>query len=225
MNKYNVVLVDDHPLIRDGLRDLINTQPDLFVVGEAESGAQALNIIRETRPHAVVLDIALPDYNGIEIAAQIKQMGIEFKKPIHVIILSMFLKDNLVFQALENGAKGYIGKTASSIEILQAIRYVCQGKYYLSSEVSTNIIPAFLRSRESDKPKSLYDLLTEREQQIFRLLVEGHTNKEIAAFLGISVKTVERHRANIMSKLDVHSFHRLLKYAIELGIIEGSPAI
>ena len=221
MKKFEVVLVDDHPLIRDGLCKVINAQSDMLVVGEAENGAQALRIIRKLKPCVVVLDIALPDFNGLEIAAQIRQFSTSINQPINVVILSMFLKESLVYQAFQSGAKGYIVKTASSLEIVHAIRHICQGRYYLSPEVSTNIIPEYLKSHESIQPRNPYNLLTEREQQIFRLLAEGHSNKDISEFLIISCKTVERHRANIMSKLDIHSYHALLKYAIEVGILEA----
>jgi two-component system, NarL family, response regulator NreC len=218
---FEVVLVDDHPLIRDGLSSIINEQPDMRVVGEAESGALALKIVRELKPHVVVLDIALPDFNGLDLVTQFQQFSKSINKEIHIVILSMFLKESLVYQALQNGARGFIVKTASSQEVVQAIRHVCQGRYYLSPEVSTNIIPEFLKAHQSTRPTNLYNLLTEREQQIFRLLAEGHSNKDISKFLSISYKTVERHRANIMAKLDVHNYHALLKYAIEVGILES----
>lgn len=223
MKRFEVLLVDDHPLIRDGLRDLINEQSDMLVVGEAENGSQALKMVRELKPSVVVLDIALPDFNGLEIAAQIHQFSesISINKAIHVVILSMFLKESLVYQALQSGAKGYIVKTASSLEVVQAIRHVCEGRYYLCPEVSTYIIPEFLKGRQNDQSRNPYNKLTKREQQIFRLLAEGHSNKEISEFLSLSCKTIERHRANIMSKLDLHSFHALLKYAIEVGILEA----
>lgn len=220
MKQYRVLLVDDHPLIRDGLLDVINAQPDMVVVGEAENGEQALQMIRELKPCSVVLDIALPDFNGIDIAAKIRDYSLSTKQTINVIILSMFLKESLVYQALQCGAKGYIVKTASSSEIIHAIRHVCHGRYYLSPEVSTSIIPEYLKSHECAESLNPYNLLTTREQQIFRLLAEGHSNKEIADFLSISPKTVERHRANLMSKLDITSYRDLLKFAIELGILE-----
>lgn len=220
MTRYKVVLVDDHPLIRDGLRRLINEQTDMQVVGEAEDGAQALKIVRELKPCSVVLDIALPDFNGLEIAAQIRRFSKSINQNINVIILSMFIKESIVYQALQCGAKGYVVKTTSSSEIINAIRHVCQGMYYISPEISSNIILGFMKGHESNQPRNPYNLLTEREQQIYRLLAEGHSNKDISVFLNISSKTVERHRANIMSKLDIHSYHALLKYAIEVGILE-----
>jgi len=221
MKKYEVVLVDDHPLIRDGLRDAINAQHDMLVVGEAENGTQAMQVVQQLKPCAVVLDIALPDFNGLEIAAQIHQFSESIKQEIHVIMLSVFLKESLVFQALQNGAHGYIVKSASSPEIVHAIRHVCNGRYYLSPEVSSNIIPEYLKAHHSGKPENPYNTLTRREQQIFRLIAEGHSNKEIADFLSISYKTVERHRANIMEKLDLHSYRELIKFAIEIGIVEA----
>lgn len=222
MKKVEVLLVDDHPLIRDGLRNIINAQPDMRIVGEAENGAQALSMVRQMKPCLVVLDIALPDFNGLEIAAQIRQFSQSIHREIHMIIFSMFLKESLVYQALQCGARGYIVKTASSMEVVHAIRHVCQGRYYLSPEVSTDIIPEYLKGRTSNQPRFSYDLLTDREQQVFRLLSEGHSNKDISEFLSISQKTVERHRANIMAKLDLHSYRDLLKYAMELGILDVS---
>ena len=221
MKKFEVLLVDDHPLVRDGLRNAINAQHDMVVVGEAEDGAQALRIVQQLKPSAVMLDIGLPDFNGLEIATQIHQFSESIKQEIHVIMLSVFLKESLVFQALQNGAHGYIVKSASSPEIVHAIRHVCNGRYYLSPEVSTNIIPEYLKSHNSGQTNNPYNKLTKREQQIFRLIAEGHSNKEIADFLSISYKTVERHRANIMEKLDMHSYRELIKFAIELGIVEA----
>lgn len=219
MKKCNVILVDDHPLIRDGLKNVINSQSDMQVVAEAENGDTALRLIFEHKPDIVILDISLPDYNGLEIAAQIQKYSMDSKTKIDIIILTMFLKERLVFQALQSGVKGYIYKSASSSQIIFGIRAVCCGKYYLSPEVSTNIIPEYLKNRGCDQPRNLYDLLTDREQQIFRMLAEGHSNKDVAEFLKISIKTVERHRANIMSKLNLHSYRALLKYAVDLGIL------
>lgn len=219
MRPIKVILIDDHQLIRDGLRELINSQSDMMVVGEANNGTLAMNVIREIQPDIVVLDIALPDFNGLEIAIQINQYSLSINRIINVIILSMFLKESLVFQALNSGAKGYITKTDSSMEIIHAIRQVHKNRYYLSSEVSTHIIPEYLKAKTSQS-ESPYDTLTEREQQIFRLLSEGHSNRVISEFLNISHRTVERHRANIMSKLDLHSYHEMIKYALELGILE-----
>lgn len=220
MKKYRVLLVDDHPLIRDGLRHVINSQPDMIVIGEAESGTQALKMIRELKPCSVILDISLPDFNGIDIAAQIRDYSASTNQIINIIIFSVFLKESLVFQALQCGVKGYIVKTASSMEIVHAIRHVCNGRYYLSPEVSGNIIPEYLKGYEKNQLENPYNSLTEREQQIFRLLAEGHSNKEIADFLSISPKTVERHRANLMIKLNLSNYRDLLKLAIELGIFE-----
>ncbi|NLF66962.1 MAG: response regulator transcription factor [Chloroflexi bacterium] len=219
MEKYAVLLVDDHPLIREGLVDVINAQADMVVVGEAENGEQALRLVHELNPCAVVLDIALPDFNGIDIAAKIRDYKTSTGRETHVIILSMFMKDSLVYQALQCGVRGYVVKTASSTEVVDAIRHVCQGRYYLSPEVSASIIPGYLKSHSGAQPANHYDSLSQREQQVFRLLAEGHSNREIADFLHISPKTVERHRANIMSKLNLSSYRDLLTLAIDLGIV------
>jgi DNA-binding NarL/FixJ family response regulator len=215
-----VVLIDDHPLIREGLRDLINSNKDMLVVGEAENGVDGLKIIRQKKPCTAIVDIALPDINGIEITKQICQLSVTSEKPIHVIILTMFLKENLVYHTLKAGAKGYVVKSSPSIEIITAIRRVCEGQYYLDSQVASNIIPEYMKGRSISHPQDEYDLLTEREQQIFRLLAEGHSNRFIADILCISPKTVERHRANIMTKLDVHNFRDLLKTAIKIGLLD-----
>jgi two-component system response regulator NreC len=220
MKEIGVVLVDDHPLIREGLRNVINSQADMEVLGEAENGSQAIDVVGKLKPCVVVVDLALPDINGLEITTQIRDLSLRIGQDIHVVILSMFFKERLVYQALQAGAKGYISKSSPSPEIVAAIRNVCRGQYHLSSEVSTNVIPEYLKGRPEHLPPSGYDLLTEREQQIFRLLVEGKTNKDIADLLSISSKTVERHRANVMSKLEVHSYRELLKLAIDLDILD-----
>ena len=216
-----VLIVDDHAVVRCGLRQFLADTEDLAITAEAASGQEAIALVQTGEWSLVLLDIALPDFNGLEIAAQIHQFSESIKQEIHVIMLSVFLKESLVFQALQNGAHGYIVKSASSPEIVHAIRHVCNGRYYLSPEVSTNIIPEYLKSHNSGQTNNPYNKLTKREQQIFRLIAEGHSNKEIADFLSISYKTVERHRANIMEKLDMHSYRELIKFAIELGIVEA----
>lgn len=174
----------------------------------------------ELKPDLVVLDIGLPDFSGIDVAARIRDHNENAEQAIQVMMLSVHLKESLVHQALNYGARGYVVKTASSAEIVNAIRHVCQGSYYLSPEVSANIIPELLKSHERAQVVNPYNALTKREQQVFRLLAEGHSNKEIAEFLEISPKTVERHRANLMSKLGLNSYRDLLRVAVEMGILE-----
>ncbi len=215
------MLVDDHPLIRDSLRELVTTQKDMVLVGEADNGRDALQMIQKLRPAIVVLDLNLPDISGLDIARQLNQDGTGGEPDeTKVIILSVVIKENIVFDALTAGVRGYIVKTASGNEIIQAIKYVHHGHYYLSPEVSNNIIPEYLKGHGSTFSNDPYNSLTNREQQIFRMLAEGKTNKDISEILSISQKTVERHRANIMGKLKVRSYRDLLKYAIDLGILE-----
>lgn len=221
MTSTTVMLVDDHALIRKGLRTLINSQPDMTVIAEAETGMQALELAGQHKPDVIIMDISLPDFNGLEITGQIKRLSEDLGFDTKVIVLSMYIRESFIERALMVEASGYVSKSASSQEIVTAIRYVQTGKHYLSPEISAAIVPDYLRSKTQAASPQPYDLLTQREQEIFRLLIEGHTNQAIAELLSISVKTVQRHRANLMAKLEVHSFRELLQYAVRIGLLEA----
>ncbi|MCP4107817.1 MAG: response regulator transcription factor [Desulfobacteraceae bacterium] len=210
-----VLIADDHAVVREGFRKLLEEQPDMDVVGEAGDGLQAVKKVKAHTPDVALMDIQMPELNGLEAVNLIK----EAVPDTQVVLLSMHNKDAYVHQALASGALGYVLKASPTSEILEAIRTVHRGEHFLSSKISTQIIKSFLKSRTEKPPESGYDLLSEREQQVFRLLVEGRSTSEIADILCISSKTVEKHRANVMKKLDIHNMVEMVKYAIKIGII------
>ena len=219
-----MVLADDHPMMRGGLLTIINAQPDMKVIGEASSGLEAKQVICKLMPDVVVLDIMMPDFTGLDIVQEIRRNQSTANCPIQIIMFSMFNKESLVLRALNAGALGFVTKASPSSEVVQAIRQVHRGSFYLSPDISDNVIRAYLGERRTQLTGSLYDLLSEREQEIFHLLVEGNSNRAIAELLVLSERTVEKHRANIMSKLNLRSFRELISYAVQLGIIEAAES-
>ncbi|PIF02943.1 MAG: DNA-binding response regulator [Desulfococcus sp.] len=215
MRKIKVVIADDHLVLREGIRKILGEQEDMEVVGEATDGKQTVQKVKTLKPHVALIDIQMPELNGLEAVNLIKDTVPETE----VVVLSMHKKDAYVHQALAAGALGYVLKASPMSEVLEAIRTVHRHEYYLSSKINTKIITAFLKSKQDKPPASGYDLLSDREQQVFRLLVEGKSSAEIAEILCISPKTVEKHRANTMKKLDIHNMVSMVKYAIKIGII------
>ena len=210
-----ILLVDDHAIVRQGLRALLESEPNLKVVGEAGNGYDALELVKELRPDIVLLDVMMPNLNGLEVARQISKQ-FRFTR---IIILSMYDDEGFVLEALANGALGYVLKDSNSSDLIKAIHEVTAGRRYLSSPLSDRAIAAyqtFARSGGVEK----YDTLTTREREVLQLTVEGFTNAEVAAKLGVSVRTAETHRANLMNKLDIHSQAELVRYAIKRGIID-----
>ncbi len=215
MSNINVLIADDHSVVREGLCKLIDEQKDMKVLDTAADGLKAVKKVKELKPDVALLDIQMPELNGLEAVGLIKEAVPETQ----VVLLSMHKKDAYVHQALTAGAMGYVLKASPTTDVLEAIRAVHRGEYYLSSKINSKLITAFLKSRTEKPPVSGYDLLSEREQQVFRLLVEGKSSAEIADILCISPKTVEKHRANTMKKLDIHNMVSMVKYAIKIGII------
>ncbi|MDM8544004.1 response regulator transcription factor [Desulfococcaceae bacterium HSG9] len=210
-----IMIADDHEIVREGLKQLINGQKDMEVVGEAQDGLETLAKVRKFRPDVLLLDITMPRLNGLEAICLIK----ESMPDLPIVIFSIHRKEAFVHRALAAGVLGYILKASPSVEVLDALRAARRGKYYLSSEINAEVINIYL-SRENSAPTGGYDLLTEREQQVFRLMVEGDSTKQIAELLCISPKTVEKHRANLMKKLGVNDLVGLIKYAIKINIID-----
>jgi len=217
--KITVLLAEDHQIVREGLRKLLESEPDLEVVGEATTGRQAVTLAKKLRPAIVVMDIAMPQLNGLEATRQILQAGTGAR----VLILSAHSDDTYVAQALAFGATGFLLKQTSSNDLAAAIRELEKGNTYFSPSV------ARIRQRGNQKSldrkgqlKTKAIQLTSREMEVLQLIAEGAANKQIADELKISIKTVEKHREHLMQKLDLHETASLTRYAIEAGIIESS---
>jgi two-component system response regulator NreC len=213
MSKASVLLVEDHIVVRQGIKALLSDEPDLEIVGEADNGREALQAVMELQPNLVLMDISMPGLNGIEATRQIRQRYPEVK----VIVLSMHANEEYVFQVLRAGASGYVLKQSDSSEVLTAIRAALAGGSFLSPPISRAVIDDYVRRAEARGEESDLDLLTSREREVLQLLAEGMSNREIADQLNISVKTVETHRSNMMNKLDVDSKTELIKYALRKG--------
>jgi DNA-binding NarL/FixJ family response regulator len=208
-----VLVVDDHRIVREGLVTLLERQPGLKVVAQAETGMEAVKLARELTPDIVIMDISLPDLNGVEATRRILARPTRTK----VIALSMHSDRRFVIESLKAGASAYLLKDAAFDELSQAIGAVVKGGTYLSSRISDLLIREYSRKKRSGE-STAYSLLTGRERQVLQLLAEGKATKQIAGSLGVSVKTIETFRQQIMSKLDLHSVAELTKYAIREGI-------
>ena len=211
-----ILVADDHAVVREGLRQLLNSQPDMEVVGEAEDGREALEKAKSLRPDVTILDIAMPRLSGLEAVRLIK----EAVPDTGIVVLSMHKKEAYVHQVLASGALAYVLKASPSSDVLQGIRAVHRGEYFLSSQIRAEVISTYLESRREKPSVRGYDLLSDREQQVFRLIVEGNSTHDIAEVLCISPKTVEKHRSNVMKKLGIRDLVALVKYAVNIGVID-----
>jgi DNA-binding NarL/FixJ family response regulator len=212
---YRVVIAEDHTLFRQGLKALLSLEPEFEVVGEAADGFQAIQCAKELKPDIILLDISMPRVDGMAAIREIKSVCPEAE----VLILTVHKTEEHVLETLKSGASGYVLKDASHEEFLLAMRSVLQGKRYLSPDISAKIVDGYLNGRETADPTSPWESLTPRERQVLKLIAEAYKNKEIADFLCISVKTVAKHRANIMKKLNLHSAAELTAYAIKRGLV------
>ena len=210
-----IMLVDDHKIIRDGLRSLIEKQRDMEVVAEAADGQNAVKIARKIQPHICILDIGMPELNGIEATRQIVKLP---HKP-KVIGLSMHSDRRYVAQMLKAGASGYILKNSAFGELAQAIATVMKGEVYLSQAIAGTVVDDYRRVAKDDDG-SVFSRLSEREREVLQQIAEGCSTKEIAAAQNVSVKTIETHRLHIMEKLDLHSVAELTKYAVKEGLTD-----
>ena len=208
-----VLIADDHKIMRDGLRSLLSDQGGFEVVGEAENGLQAVQLARETSPDVVIMDVAMPDLNGMDASRQI----LESLHGAKVVALSMHADRRFVAEMLRAGASGYVLKHAAFEELVAAIRAVTVGRTYLSSSILDVVVSDYVRKLD-DSAEGAHARLTDRERQVLQLVAEGHNTKEVALTLNVSVKTVETHRQNIMNKLEVHSLAGLTKFAVREGL-------
>lgn len=213
-----VLLAEDHHLVRQGLRALLEREPGLEVVGEAADGLEALHLIQDLQPDVVVMDITMPGLNGLEVLRRVSQRLPE----VRVLMLSVHEGEEYVLRALQAGASGYLLKRSLGAELLLAIQAAQRGEVFLSSAVSRTLITRFLQGVSPEESKTPYDRLTPREREVFQLVAEGHTNQAIAHRLGISVRTVETHRANLMDKLEIHDVAGLTRLAVHTGLVEAA---
>ncbi len=214
MSKIRLLLVDDHQVVRAGLRMLFQAEKDMEIVGEVDSGEEALKAIRELKPDVVLMDVVMSGMSGIEATRRIKQANSE----VAVLALTMHEDEQYFFEMLQAGASGYVPKRAAPDDLVSAIRVVSQGNVFLYPTLAELLVKDFLQRTESGLSAAAEEL-TPREREVLTYIAEGHTNREIAEALVISVKTVDRHRENIMRKLNLHNRVELVKYAIERGLI------
>lgn len=210
-----ILLADDHALVREGLRNILEGYPEFSVVAEAGSGIEAVDLARKHRPDVAVVDIAMKQLNGIDAVRQIARQSPE----TGVLILSMYSDDRYVRRAVKAGARGYLLKDSVGEDLLKAIRAVHSGQSFFSPEVARTLLEVCERDRAGRDVEDRYELLSDRERQVYQLLAEGKSNKEIANLLGLSLHTVETHRVHVMEKLDVHSVAALVLSAVRRGLV------
>lgn len=209
-----VMLVDDHEVVRKGIKSVIAKDPDIKVIAEVSNGKDAIRLAKSKAPDVIVMDIALPDLNGLEASYQI----LKEDKRVKILILSMYENRGFIEKALGYGIKGYILKDSAVDEIAHAIKEIYAGKYFLSSRISSFVIQDYVtKKRQTPKLKSA-SILTPREREVLQLIAEGVSNKEIAQKLGVSLKTILVHRNNIMQKLDIHNQAQLIRFALKEGL-------
>jgi len=210
-----ILLADDHNILRDGMRLLLERQPGFMVVGEAADGREAVELAREHRPDVVVIDIAMPNMNGIEATRRM----VEKNSRIGVVILSMHYDESYVIRSLKAGARAYLLKDAVKAELIGAIHAVVDGRSYFSPKISRILQEDYVQILGRKSADDTYELLTDREREVLQLVAEGKTNKEIANTLHLSLYTVDTHRTHILQKLNLHSVPEVILYAVRKGII------
>ena len=211
-----IVIADDHTIVRQGLRKLLEEEDSLKITGEAMNGREAVRIVRKLKPQIVIMDIAMPVLNGIEAARQIKQSTLKTK----VIILSMHDHTRYIRELLSIGVSGYLLKNAVSNDIIKAINAAVKGETFLSPSISNRVIEDYVGMNQKTFQDELYNTLTNREREVFQMMVEGFTTKKISEILCLSPSTIKSHRSNIMEKLQMENISKLIQYAIHLGIID-----
>ena len=218
--KRRIVIAEDHTILREGLKALISQDPDLEIVGEARDGLEAIRVISELKPDLALMDLSMPKMSGIDAIREIKRCCPDTK----ILVLTVHKNEEYVIASLKAGANGYLLKESTHQELMQAVSHVLDGKPYLSPGISDTIISGYLAGRK-DEMNTPLDMLSQREKEVLKLVAEGHKNKEIAEYLFISIKTVEKHRDNIMKKLDLHSTWALTTFAIEHGLVESDRGL
>jgi DNA-binding NarL/FixJ family response regulator len=213
--KVRIVIAEDHTILREGLRLLLSSNPNFEVVGEAGDGREAIRCAEKFKPDLILTDLSMPRMNGMEAIREIKKQSPRTK----ILVLTVHKTEEYILATLKAGANGYILKDSTHAELMIAVKNVLSGKHYISPGISEKVIEGYLEGRKTLKIRTSWETLTQREREILKLIAEGYKNKEIADDLCISVKTVEKHRANLMEKLNLHNVQALTAFAIEKGLI------
>jgi len=211
-----ILIVDDHTILRAGVRALLDMQPNLEVVGEVDNGKDAVYYSGQLEPDLILSDLSMPKSNGTEAIQRIKSRYPEIK----ILVLTVHKTEEYIHAALKSGASGYLLKDDTSDELITAINDILAGKIHLSSSICADVVLGYLADPGNEKISSSADLLTTREREVMKLIAEGQRNKDVAKYLSISLKTVEKHRSNMMKKLDLHSTSSITSYAIKNGLVE-----
>lgn len=212
---HRILIIEDHRILREGLKSLLSSNPHLEIAGEGENGLDAIRYSEKIAPDLVLMDLSMPKMDGLAAISEIKSRCQHTK----ILVLTVHKAEEYVFAALKAGANGYLLKDATHAELELAIENILAGNTYLSPAISGKLVDAYLEGKKPQIVKPLLEGLTRRERQVLKMIAEGYKNKEIANYLGISLKTVEKHRANLMKKLDLHNASELTAFAIEKGLI------
>lgn len=216
MTPVTIVLADDHPVVRQGLRAVLEAEPSFSILGEADDGLQAVDLVARLKPGVLVVDLMMPGLTGLEVTRRVRKDSPETQ----VVVLSMHASEPYVLEALRNGAAAYVLKSSQSTHLVHAVREAAAGRRYLSPTLSERALAAYAdRAAADTSPTDAYDMLTSREREVLQLAAEGRTHREIAQRLRISPRTAEVHRGNLMRKLDLHNQTELVRYAIRRGLI------
>lgn len=216
--KIRVLLADDHAVLRSGLRALLNLEPDMEVVGEASNGHEAIELGQTLKPDVIVMDISMPEMDGLAAAKAIHEMGI----PCHVVMLTVHAEEDYLFQTLQMGASGYVLKSSADTELMNAIRAAQRGEVFLYPSAVKKVLGEYLKGTRGEWGKGALEALTSREKEVLKLTAEGFTNQEIAEKLVISPKTVDTYRQRIMEKLNLHHRSQLVQYALKTGLLTAA---
>jgi DNA-binding NarL/FixJ family response regulator len=213
--KVRIVIAEDHTILREGLKSLLSSNPDFEIIGEAEDGREAIRCVEKFKPDLILMDLSMPRINGLDAIKEIKKRFSETK----ILVLTVHKTEEYILATLKSGADGYILKDSTHAELVLAVKNVLSDKHYISPGISEKVIEGYLEGKKTLKRKSSWETLTQREREILKLIAEGYKNKEIGDYLCISPKTVEKHRANLMEKLDLHNVQALTTFAIEKGLV------
>lgn len=215
--KIKIMIADDHTIVRQGMRKLLETYPELQIVGESQDGDETIELVKKLLPEIIIMDISMPGLNGLEATREIKKRSPEIK----ILILTMHAEKEYIFKILQSGASGYLLKGSAIDELVTAIHAVDRGESYLSPPISKSIIEDYVGGRQKSRGSvTRSQPLTTREREVLQLIAEGHTSKSIATQLSLSSKTIETHRSHIMQKLNIHNAAGLIRYAIQRGWVE-----